>query len=110
MDDKFANGVVEAAIPHRHQIIDRMNACKCELCGMESGDKADFQVHHVRKLKDIKRKYSKRGDQIPKWVLAMSSLSRKTLVVCQQCHDSIHTGQNSKSIKKAVNQKDNPQE
>jgi hypothetical protein len=79
-------------MPVRHQILDRINANTCELCGKASDNNKDFEIHHVRKLKDIKQKYSKRGDRIPNWVLAMSSLNRKTLVVCKKCHDDIHGG------------------
>lgn len=90
---------VETIIPLRHKLIDRLNANKCELCGYESEDKTEFEVHHVRKLKDIKNKYSKRGSSIPNWVLAMSSLNRKTLIVCKKCHQEIHNGGINKSIK-----------
>lgn len=83
-------------IPIRHQLIDRINANTCELCGKTSDNTRDFEIHHVRKLKDIKQKYSKRGKHIPNWVLAMSSLNRKTLVVCEQCHDDIHGGRINK--------------
>ena len=76
----------------RHQILDRLNASTCELCGKVSNNNKDFEIHHVRKLKDIKQKYSKRGSKIPNWVLAMSSLNRKTLVVCKECHRDIHRG------------------
>jgi len=65
-----------------------LNANVCELCG----SKEKIEVHHVRKLKDIKRKYSKRGDSIPNWVLEMSKMNRKTLVVCEKCHVKIHGG------------------
>jgi group II intron reverse transcriptase/maturase len=105
-EGRTANGIIETAIPRRHQILDRMNAGKCELCEHESANLTEFEVHHVRKLKDIKQKYSKRGTHIPLWVLAMSSLNRKTLVVCKTCHDSIHAGTNAHSLKKAVRGKE----
>lgn len=99
---KMGKGVIEVVIPSRHQILDRLNAKKCELCGDESADASNFEVHHVRKLKDIKHKYSKRGDRIPNWVLVMSSMKRKTLMVCKTCHHAIHAGTNGRSIQKAV--------
>lgn len=71
------------------QLIDRLNANMCELCGTQEGD---IEVHHVRKLKDIKDKYKKRGKSIPEWVLTMSRIRRKTLIVCESCHHSIHSG------------------
>lgn len=107
---KGANGILVAPIPQRHQILDRFNARKCELCGYQSEAARDFQVHHVRKLKDVKRKYARRGDQVPNWVLAMCSLRRKTLIVCKACHRAIHTGQNERSIRKAVEEKRATQE
>lgn len=102
LEGNAAQGIIETTLPQRHQIIDRLNANKCELCGYKSSDGSKFEVHHIRKLKDIKQKYSKRGDHVPNWVLAMCSLRRKTLVVCKPCHDAIHSGQNPRSIKDAV--------
>lgn len=89
-----AQGVFNITFPLRHQILDRLNANKCELCGYQSDFPSEFQVHHVRKLRDIKQKYRRRGKRIPRWVLAMVSLNRKTLVVCKPCHLAIHSGQN----------------
>jgi group II intron reverse transcriptase/maturase len=88
-----AQGALRIVIPQRHRILDRLNANRCELCGHESDVKREFEVHHIRKLKDIKQKYQKRGKQLPHWVLAMVSLNRKTLVVCKPCHRAIHSGQ-----------------
>lgn len=101
LEGKAALGITESIIPQRHRILDRINAKKCELCGVASEDSGQFEVHHVRKLKDIKQKYARRGEHIPPWMLAMSSLNRKTLVVCKTCHRLIHTGQNTASIKAA---------
>ncbi len=96
-----AQGVLNVTIPRRHQLIDRLNANKCELCGYQSDTPSEFEVHHIRKLRDIKRKYQKRGKHIPNWVLAMVSLNRKTLVVCKPCHRAIHAGQNTPSLREA---------
>ena len=96
-----AQGLLPIVIPLRHQIIDRLNANQCELCGYQSDSPNQFEVHHVRKLRDIKQKYQKRGQHIPNWVLAMASLNRKTLVVCKPCHKAIHSGQNTHSFKEA---------
>ena len=49
-------------------------------------------LNHVRKLKDIKDKYKKRGKVTPNWVITMSRLNRKTLIVCKKCHVKIHNG------------------
>lgn len=72
---------------NRSDVIRRLLADKCELCDSTK----DVQVHHVRKLKDIKRRYQGRA-QPPKWVKKMAALRRKTLVVCAACHQSIHAG------------------
>ena len=94
-----AQGVLNLTFPLRHQILDRLNANMCELCGYQSDFPNEFEVHHVRKLRDIKQKYRQRGKHIPRWVLAMVSLNRKTLVVCKACHRAIHAGQNMPSLK-----------
>jgi group II intron reverse transcriptase/maturase len=96
---KEANGLVMEAFLPKHQIIDRYNAKKCELCGFESPHQGEFEIHHIRKLKDIKRKYSKRGGAVPEWVLKMAAINRKTLVVCKACHKKIHRGEMDKSLK-----------
>jgi hypothetical protein len=96
-----AQGLLPIVIPLRHQILDRLKANQCELCGYQSDNPSQFEVHHIRKLRDIKHKYQKRGQHIPNWVLAMASLNRKTLVVCKPCHKAIHSGQNTHSFKEA---------
>lgn len=99
---KGANGELLGITERRHQILERINARECELCGLQPKGASELEVHHVRKLKDIKQKYSKRGASVPTWVLRMCSLRRKTLVVCKDCHRAIHTGQNTKSIRDAI--------
>lgn len=96
---KESNGIIGTMHLPRYQILARYNAKKCELCGLESNDQKTFEIHHVRKLKDIKQKYSKRGNQISEWVLKMSAINRKTLVVCKKCHREIHQGTMEKSLK-----------
>jgi len=71
------------------QLLKRLNADICELCGATCGG---FEVHHVRKLKDIVHKYRKRGSTPPNWVVVMGTIKRKTLVVCHGCHVKIHNG------------------
>ena len=95
-------GVWDKPILERHQILKRLAADTCELCGKPRDSTATLEVHHVRKLKDIKQKYAKRGQQIPGWVLRMSSLRRKTLVVCNKCHHDIHTGTSAKSTREKL--------
>ncbi|MDX6428025.1 MAG: hypothetical protein QOE54_391 [Streptosporangiaceae bacterium] len=69
----------------RKQLIDRLLAGKCEMCGHAG----DVQVHHVRKLADL----TPPGRPQPGWAKIMAKRRRKTLLVCQPCHDTIHTGQ-----------------
>ena len=84
MSDKYCPDITTGK-----QLINRLNANICELCETREGE---FEVHHVRKLKDIKDKYKKRGKVIPNWVLNMSRIRRKTLIVCERCHHNIHSG------------------
>lgn len=70
----------------RSEVIQRLLAGKCELCGFEG----PIQAHHIRKLADIDR-----PGRRPKatWEKIMSARKRKTLMVCKGCHDVIHSGQ-----------------
>ena len=52
-----AQGVLNITFPLRHRILDRLNANQCELCGYQSDAPSEFEVHHIRKLRDIKQKY-----------------------------------------------------
>lgn len=65
----------------RNSLIKRMEANKCEYCGTDTGP---FEIHHVRKLKDVKGKES--------WKQLMIARNRKTLVLCVLCHDKLHAG------------------
>ena len=76
---------------YSQQLIDRLARHTCELCH-KTGSKYDFEIHHIRKLKDLKRKWAKRGKIVPQHVLVMSRIRRKTLIVCKQCHIDIHNG------------------
>lgn len=71
----------------RTDLIQRLQANVCELCGSED----NCQVHHVRKLSDLKKRWQGRKAK-PPWVRRMIALRRKTLVVCYQCHREIHRG------------------
>ena len=69
----------------RNELVARLLANTCEVCG--SDDSVD--VHHVRKLKDLKMP----GRRVPPvWKQIMASRRRKTLVVCHHCHVAIHRG------------------
>jgi hypothetical protein len=94
-----ATGILPEKWLLRHQVIDRYNARKCEFCGFESDDQREFEIHHIRKLADVRKKYTKRGAVMPPWAQTMSAMKRKTLVVCKSCHHKIHLGKMDKSLK-----------
>jgi len=71
----------------RSDLLRRLKADTCELCG--SRDRVN--VHHVRKLADLKRRWQGRREK-PAWVVRMIAMQRKTLVVCHDCHVNIHAG------------------
>jgi len=68
-----------------NEIVDRLLQRTCELCGSQDR----LNVHHIRHLKDLHR--AGRRDK-PAWVQAMIRRQRKSLIVCHQCHQDIHTG------------------
>jgi group II intron reverse transcriptase/maturase len=67
----------------RSELIQRLLAEECELCGSE----LNCEVHHIRKLADLNQPGRK---EKPQWVKRMAMRRRKTLVVCQKCHEEIH--------------------
>jgi hypothetical protein len=69
----------------RSELVKRLLADPCELCG----SKENIEVHHIRKLVDLK---IEGRPEKPAWVKRMAARRRKTLVVCQDCHDAIHAG------------------
>lgn len=69
----------------RTELLQRLLAETCEICG----SKENIEVHHVRKLADLK---PKQGGQKPDWQYLMASRRRKTLVLCRKCHDDLHAG------------------
>ncbi len=58
-------------------------------CVSFAGQRADVEVHHIRKLADLK---GKGGRELPGWKKLMIARQRKTLVACRACHMAIHTG------------------
>jgi hypothetical protein len=54
----------------------------CELC--EGTD--DIQIHQIRQLADLVT----RGKTRPAWMDTMAKKRRKTLILCGDCHRSIH--------------------
>ena len=69
----------------RSGLVERLLAQECELCGANN----NIEVHHIRKLADLKR-YGQTNP--PQWVKQMATRRRKTLVVCRPCHHDIQYG------------------
>lgn len=70
---------------NRNSLEARLKAKVCELCGTTQGEL--FELHHVRKVKDLNGK--------ERWEQCMIAKRRKTLVVCKPCHNAIHHGSKS---------------
>ena len=66
----------------RKELTVRLLRRRCEMCG----DPAKVAVHQVRKLASL----GNRTASPPAWAALMIQKRRKTLVVCQPCHDAIH--------------------
>jgi group II intron reverse transcriptase/maturase len=63
----------------------KLMANRCEACGKTEGN---MEIHHVRKLKDIRKKKNiNNGERI------MIERNRKTLVLCYDCHRLHHQKQ-----------------
>jgi group II intron reverse transcriptase/maturase len=74
------------ALARHKEVVRRLLAGRCEICGQQE----KVQVHQIRKLADLK----KAGQpQPPEWVRIMATRRRKTLIVCDACHTSIHERQ-----------------
>ena len=82
LDDRDPNKTIRFG---RSEIIQRLLAEKCELCGSTD----DIEVHHIRKLTDLQVKGRKDKSL---WVQNMAARRRKTLIVCRKCHMAIHAG------------------
>ncbi|MBZ0302409.1 MAG: hypothetical protein K8J31_21865 [Anaerolineae bacterium] len=79
---------------YRADLIRRLQMDTCELCG----SRKNCEVHHIRKLADLKRRWSGRNER-PPWVTAMIAMQRKTLIVCEDCHNKIHAGQSTPRLR-----------
>lgn len=71
--------------PRRTELIKRLLADECEVCGSTD----QIEVHHVRKLADLRKMGRK---ELPDWAKIMIIRRRKTLVLCHRCHTAIHAG------------------
>ncbi|MGR5978260.1 HNH endonuclease [Bacillus cereus] len=65
----------------RTELVERLMANKCEWCGIQD---IPMEIHHIRKLKDLKGKMA--------WEKVMIARKRKTMVLCLECHNNLHNG------------------
>jgi group II intron reverse transcriptase/maturase len=79
------NDAPEPIWGHRSEITQRLLAGICELCGVHG----PVEAHHIRKLADLQQKGRR---ERPRWVQRMAERRRKSLMVCQPCHQDIHFG------------------
>lgn len=81
----------------RSELSQRLLAERCEWCGQEAQE-AHIEVHHVRKVKDLKGKAL--------WEQVMIERKRKTMILCRKCHNELHAGRLSEKnrvvVKKAI--------
>jgi len=81
----LVDGPKEHKIATRTELVQRLLADECELCGSKDA----VEVHHVRKLSDLK---GRGGRTIPFWKQIMVARRRKTLVLCRKHHKDLHAG------------------
>lgn len=62
-------------------LIDRLKAKTCEWCGKTE---VPLEMHHIRKMKDLKGK--------KEWEKEMLGRRRKTMALCHTCHWDLHNG------------------
>jgi hypothetical protein len=68
------------------ELVARLLANECELCGKVT---RELEGHHVHKLKDLEKRW--KNGSAPYWVFVMTARRRKTLFVCLECHNEIHS-------------------
>jgi hypothetical protein len=71
--------------PQGVELLQRLAANRCEICKSAK----DVQVHHIRKLADLKVKGQ---GEVAAWKRTMAARRRKTLVLCRECHAAVHAG------------------
>jgi len=68
----------------KSELVKRLNSNECEYCGRID---LPLESHHVKKLKDLKAK-----NHLVLWQKVMIARNRKTLILCEECHDDLHKG------------------
>lgn len=72
-------------------LMDKLSARQCELCGKTD---CELEMHHVRKLKDLKGKNY--------WERLMIARNRKTIALCKDCHQKLHTGKLNEQVESRI--------
>lgn len=81
--DGFIIDPVPVQVPTpRKELIQRLRTRRCELCEQ----RATVVVHQVANLAQL----GTPGPAQPVWAALMTRKRRKTLIVCQPCHEAIH--------------------
>ena len=67
------------------ELVQRLLADFCEICGNSD----DVEVHHIQAMRKL---HEYPGRPKPEWVKRMIALKRKTMLLCQTCHDDVEYG------------------
>jgi group II intron reverse transcriptase/maturase len=86
LQDNYQTDIKES---RRCEIIKRLKKSKCELCG-EQKILNNLEVHHIRKLKNLAKQNKDKNNPEKKWINTMIKMKRKTLILCEECHNKIH--------------------
>jgi hypothetical protein len=81
----IADGLTHRTYPYRSELVQRLLTGECEWCGSTDS----IEVHHIRKLADL-HKPGRR--ELPGWAIVMARRRRKTLVLCEACHEDVTQG------------------
>lgn len=81
---------IRYAYYQRNEAVVKLINNQCQIDGCEG---TAVQAHHIRALKDLKRKWRKRKKKPPIWVQIMIARNRKVIHVCPKHHREIHSGQ-----------------
>jgi RNA-directed DNA polymerase len=68
----------------RSELVKRLNGEECEYCGQTD---PPLRSHHIRRLRDLRKK-----THLKVWEKVMIARNRKTLVLCEECHELLHKG------------------
>ncbi len=92
-DAVLAERAIQPYMIQQNELVKRLVAGACELCGSQEA----IEVHHVRKLADLKKPGR---EEKPVWMQVMIARQRKTLILCHKCHVAIQHGRPNGKPKK----------